>query len=166
MSIKKYFAGLAAAAFAGTSIVALGAGSAAADTGDVTISPSADRPPAPGDERNFVGGVPTVTPLFEPNSETASSAAVVAFPAGVRSAWHTHPAGQTLIVTTGIGWVQQWGGPKQVMQTGDVVWTPGGVKHWHGATSTSPMTHTAIQGTRDGTNVSWLEPVSDQQYLG
>lgn len=78
--------------------------------------------------------------------------------------WHTHPLGQNLIVTAGTGWIQQEGGEKQVIRPGDVIWTPPGVKHWHGATSTTGMTHMAIQEEQDGKNVEWLEPVTDAQY--
>jgi 4-carboxymuconolactone decarboxylase len=88
----------------------------------------------------------------------------VTFEPGARSAWHTHPRGQTLIVTTGTGRVQQWGGPVQELHAGDVVWTPPGVKHWHGAAPTTAMTHTAIQESVDGRNVDWLEKVTDAQY--
>ncbi len=86
------------------------------------------------------------------------------FAPGARSAWHTHPRGQILIVTEGTGWVQQWGGPTQVMRKGDVVWIPPGVKHWHGATSASSVTHLALQEEVNGKNVSWLEQVTDEQY--
>jgi quercetin dioxygenase-like cupin family protein len=105
-----------------------------------------------------------VTPLFQPTVHTRASGGSVAFEAGARSAWHSHPAGQTLIVTSGMGWVQEWGASKQEIKAGDVVWTPPGVKHWHGATATDRMTHTAIQEQVDGTAVDWMEQVSDEQY--
>jgi quercetin dioxygenase-like cupin family protein len=82
-----------------------------------------------------------------------------------RSAWHTHPAGQTLVVTSGIGWVQQWGGDKHQMNVGDVIWTPPGVMHWHGATTTEAMTHIAITGAVDDRNVDWMDKVTDDEYL-
>lgn len=82
------------------------------------------------------------------------------------SAWHTHPAGQRLIVTSETGWVQQWGDARHEISTGDVVWTPPGVKHWHGATSNGEMTHIAIQEEVDGRFVDWMEKVSDEEYLG
>jgi 4-carboxymuconolactone decarboxylase len=88
----------------------------------------------------------------------------VTFEPGARSAWHTHPRGQALIVTSGTGRVQQWGGPVQEIRAGDVVWTPPGVKHWHGAAPTTAMTHTAIQESLDGRNVEWLEKVGDAEY--
>ena len=78
---------------------------------------------------------------------------------------HT-PVGQTLVITSGLGWVQQWGGPKQEVRAGDVVWFPPGIKHWHGASATTAMTHIAIQEAVDGKNVDWLEQVSDEQYRG
>jgi quercetin dioxygenase-like cupin family protein len=81
-----------------------------------------------------------------------------------RTAWHVHPLGQTLIVTAGSGWVQQWGGPVQVIRPGDVVRIPPGQKHWHGATATTGMTHIAIQEQRDGKTVDWMDKVSDEQY--
>ena len=86
------------------------------------------------------------------------------FEPGARSAWHTHPLGQTLIVTAGTGWIQPWGGPIQEIREGDVVWIPSGQKHWHGATPTTRMTHIAITEFLDGKNVEWMEKVSDQQY--
>jgi quercetin dioxygenase-like cupin family protein len=90
----------------------------------------------------------------------------VTFLPGARSNWHTHPAGQVLIVTEGTGWVQEEGQDKHVMQPGDVVWCPPGVKHWHGATDTTAVTHIAIQQYADGENVIWMEPVTDEQYAG
>ena len=88
----------------------------------------------------------------------------VTFEPGARSAWHTHPAGQILIVTSGVGWVQEWNGDKREIRPGDVIWTPPGVKHWHGATATNEMSHVAIQELVDGRNVDWMEDVSDEQY--
>ncbi|MNP54167.1 Cupin domain protein [compost metagenome] len=86
------------------------------------------------------------------------------FQPGARSAWHTHPLGQNLIVSTGVGWIQQEGGEKILIKPGDVIWTPPGVKHWHGATKTTGLTHLAIQEVQGGKNVEWLEPVTDEQY--
>jgi quercetin dioxygenase-like cupin family protein len=90
--------------------------------------------------------------------------ASVTFEPGARTAWHSHPLGQTLIVTAGLGWVQSWGGPVEDIRSGDVVWFPPGEKHWHGATPTSGMTHIAIQEKLDGKLVDWLEQVSEAQY--
>jgi quercetin dioxygenase-like cupin family protein len=112
---------------------------------------------------NFAGNV-MVTPIFAATEPLVTGGASVAFEPAARSAWHTHPAGQTLFVTSGIGWVQEWGGPKIEVKPGDVIWTPPGVKHWHGATATTSMTHVAVQGVVGGKNVEWAEPVSDAQY--
>ena len=128
------------------------------------ISPDASRPPTAGSADFFTGDV-LVKPLFNATEYTDTSGGQVTFTPGARSAWHTHPAGQTLIVTSGTGWVQQWDGEKQQINPGDVIWTPPGVKHWHGATATEEMTHIAIQDVVDGTNVDWMEKVSDDQYL-
>jgi quercetin dioxygenase-like cupin family protein len=88
----------------------------------------------------------------------------VIFTPAARSAWHTHPAGQILIVTSGTGWIQEEGGQKREIKPGDVIWTPPGVKHWHGATATNSMSHMAITNMVDGKNVDWMEQVSDDQY--
>jgi quercetin dioxygenase-like cupin family protein len=88
----------------------------------------------------------------------------VTFAPGARSAWHTHPLGQTLIITSGLGWVQREGGPIEEVRAGDVIWFPPGLKHWHGASPTNGMSHIAIQETLNGKNVEWLEKVSDEQY--
>jgi quercetin dioxygenase-like cupin family protein len=128
------------------------------------ISPDESRPAGPGSADTFTGQV-SVKPLFNPNAVRNTGSAEVAFTPSARTAWHTHPAGQTLIVTTGTGWIQQWGGQKQSIKPGDVIWTPPGVKHWHGATDTTTMTHIAIQDSVDGRPVDWLEHVTDEQYL-
>jgi quercetin dioxygenase-like cupin family protein len=128
------------------------------------ISPDESRPPTPGPADTFTGQV-SIKPLFNPNTVRTTGAAEVTFSPCARTAWHTHPAGQTLIVTTGTGWIQQWGVQKQSIKLGDVVWTPPGVKHWHGATDTTTMTHIAIQDSVDGRPVDWMEHVTDDQYL-
>lgn len=115
---------------------------------------------APG---NFVGNA-RIDPLFAAREPSTVSAGAVTFQPGARSAWHTHPKGQMLVVTAGVGWIQQVGGEKTVIKPGDVIWTPPGVKHWHGATATTGMTHIAIQEAVDGKNVVWMEPVSEAQY--
>lgn len=116
-----------------------------------------------GAPANFVGSA-RIDPLFPARSPSRVSAGVVTFQPGARSAWHTHPLGQALVVTAGTGWVQQEGAEKTLIKPGDVVWTPPGVKHWHGATATTGMTHMAIQEALDGNNVEWLEPVTQAQY--
>jgi quercetin dioxygenase-like cupin family protein len=116
-----------------------------------------------GAPTNFVGAA-RIDPLFPVRTPSRVSAGYVTFQPGARSMWHTHPLGQTLVVTAGSGWVQEAGGEKHSIKPGDVIWTPPGVKHWHGATSTTGMTHMAIQESLDGNNVEWMEPVTAQQY--
>jgi quercetin dioxygenase-like cupin family protein len=114
----------------------------------------------------FTGTV-RIDPLFlKPEEPARTTGAYVTFEPGARTAWHTHPLGQTLIVTAGNGLVQREGGPIETINPGDVVWFPPGEKHWHGAAPTTPMTHIAIQEELDGTSVDWLEHVSDEQYQG
>jgi 4-carboxymuconolactone decarboxylase len=129
----------------------------------MTITRRDSRPTVAGPEANFTGHV-RVTPLFDATETNRASAASVSFAAGARSAWHTHPRGQTLIVTSGTGYVQQSGGPIEVIREGDVVWTPPGVKHWHGAAPDSAMTHIAMQEAEAGKAVEWMEKVTDEQY--
>ncbi|WP_297020312.1 cupin domain-containing protein [Thalassospira sp.] len=111
----------------------------------------------------FTGDV-YVEMVFENKDPFVVNSGKVTFMPGARSNWHTHPAGQMLIVTEGTGWVQEEGKEKHVMQPGDVVWCPPGVKHWHGATDTTSVTHYAVQQFEDGKNVEWLEPVTDAQF--
>jgi quercetin dioxygenase-like cupin family protein len=144
------------------SLVLVGAGSVHAES--TVISPNGSRPSAKGAVEYFTGSV-VVDPLYPANADTTSVGGLVTFEPRARSAWHTHPAGQVLIVTSGTGWVQEEGGEKQVIRPGDVVWTPPGVKHWHGATATNGMSHIAITNLRDGRNVDWMEKVSDEEYL-
>ena len=132
-------------------------------TPQITITPTAAQTTTTGAADRFTGAV-LVQTLFSPNEPSRSSGGLVTFQPGARSAWHTHPLGQVLIVTEGVGWIQQWGGPVQVMHKGDVIWIPPGVKHWHGATSTSAVTHIAVQEQVDGVAVNWLEKVTDEQY--
>ena len=111
----------------------------------------------------FTGSV-RVEPLFAPTAPARAAAASVTFEPGARTAWHTHPLGQTLIVTAGLGYAQRWGGPIEEIRPGDVVWFPPGEKHWHGASPATAMTHIAIQEQLDGKVVDWLEHVSDDEY--
>jgi len=111
----------------------------------------------------FTGTV-RIDPLLQAPDPAIVSCALVTFEPGARTAWHTHPLGQTLIVTAGCGWVQREGGATEVVHAGDVVWFPPGEKHWHGATPTVAMTHIAIQERFDGKFVDWMEHVSDEQY--
>ena len=111
----------------------------------------------------FTGSV-RIQPLFEAPEPARVSGASVTFEPGVRTAWHTHPLGQTLIVTSGLGWAQRAGGPIEEIRPGDVVWFAPNEKHWHGASSTTAMTHIAIQEALDGKVVEWMEKVTDEEY--
>lgn len=113
---------------------------------------------------DFFTGNARVEPLFSPTKELAVAGAYVTFEPGARSSWHTHPAGQRLVVIAGVGRTQEWGKPIQEIRAGDVVVCPPGVKHWHGASPDSAMTHLAVTGNADGTTVNWLEKVTDEQY--
>jgi quercetin dioxygenase-like cupin family protein len=121
------------------------------------------QPSGKGPEDWFSGTV-RVDPLFSANEARRGAAASVTFEPGARTAWHTHPLGQTLIVTAGCGWVQRQGGQVEEIHPGDVVWFEPNEKHWHGATPTTAMTHIAIQENLDGKVVDWMEKVIDQEY--
>ena len=127
------------------------------------IKRSGSQPSGKGPAEYFTGTV-RVDPLFNPPAPARAFGASVTFEPGARTAWHTHPLGQTLIVTAGCGLVQRRGGPIEEIRPGDVVWIPPGEKHWHGATATTAMTHIAIQEQLSGRVVDWLEKVSDEQY--
>ena len=120
-------------------------------------------PATQGPAEWFTGAVQVAT-LAQPPEPARVAAASVTFEPGARTAWHTHPLGQTLIVTAGSGWTQREGGPVEEIHPGDVVWIPPGEKHWHGATPTSAMTHIAIQERLGGKAVEWMEQVSEGQY--
>jgi quercetin dioxygenase-like cupin family protein len=138
--------------------------SAAPDAQDqIQIVSQSSRTSNPGAATFFTGHV-KVEQLFGMRDQSHVTGGIVTFDPGARSAWHTHPVGQILIVTQGAGLVQQWGSPAHAMQAGDVVWIPANVKHWHGASVQSPVTHIAIQEGIDGNVVNWLEPVTDAQY--
>lgn len=113
----------------------------------------------------FTGTV-RIDPLLNPFDAERVQGAAVTFEPGARTAWHTHPLGQTLIVTAGAGRAQRWGGPVEEIRPGDVVWFPPGEKHWHGAAPDTAMTHIALQEVKDGKVVDWMEKVSDEQYGG
>ena len=121
------------------------------------------QPSAVGPADYFTGRV-RVDPVWPANGGINASGGLVTFEPGARSAWHTHPAGQRLVVVSGVGLTQEWGKPIQEIRPGDVVWCPPGVKHWHGAAPTTAMTHLAVTGTADGKNVTWMEKVTDEQY--
>jgi len=130
---------------------------------DLEIKRAGSQPSKPGPSDWFSGSV-RIDPLFQTPDPARVGGASVTFEPGARTAWHTHPLGQTLIIVSGVGWVQREGGPVEEMRPGDVVWLPPGLKHWHGATPTNAMTHLAIQESLDGKAVEWLEKVSDAQY--
>jgi len=127
------------------------------------VTRSGTQPPGKGPDEYFTGSV-RIDPLFETPDPARTLGVSVAFEPGARTAWHTHPLGQTLIVTAGCGLVQSWGGPIEEIRTGDVLWCPPGEKHWHGAKPTTAMTHIAIVEKLDGKAVDWMEKVSDEQY--
>ena len=121
------------------------------------------RPSAVPPAEYFTGTV-RLDPLADAEGPSRVSVALVSFEPGARTAWHTHPLGQKLVVTAGCGWVRQEGGPVEEVRPGDAVWFPPGVRHWHGATPTTAMSHLAIQEAQDGSPVDWMEKVSDEQY--
>jgi quercetin dioxygenase-like cupin family protein len=127
------------------------------------IKRAGSQPSGKGPSDWFTGTV-RIDPLFQTTAPARTAGASVTFEPEARTAWHTHPLGQTLIVTAGCGWVQRDGGPIEEVQPGDVVWFPPGKKHWHGASPTTAMTHIAIQEGLDGKVVDWKEKVSDEQY--
>ena len=127
------------------------------------IKRSGTQPSNKGPADWFTGTV-RIDPLFQASAPARVAGASVTFEPRARTAWHTHPLGQTLIVTAGCGLVQRWGDKVEVIRPGDVVWFPPGEKHWHGAAATTAMTHIAIQESLDGKVVEWLEQVSDDQY--
>ncbi|MEO8606538.1 MAG: cupin domain-containing protein [Chloroflexota bacterium] len=129
------------------------------------IQRNGSRPSGKGKAEWFTGTV-RIDSLFEAHDPARVGGASVTFEPGARTAWHSHPLGQTLIVTAGCGRVQRWGGDIEEIRPGDVVWIPAGEKHWHGAAPTTAVTHIAIQEQLDGKAADWMEHVSDEQYQG
>ena len=129
------------------------------------IKRNGSQPSNTGPESWFTGTV-RIDPLFQVQAPARAAGNSVTFEPGARTAWHTHPLGQTLIVTAGCGLAQRWGGPLEQIRPGDVIWFPPGEKHWHGASPTTAMTHIAIQESLDGKAVEWFEHVSNEQYQG
>jgi quercetin dioxygenase-like cupin family protein len=127
------------------------------------IKRNGSRPSDKGPAEWFTGAV-RIDPLFQAQAPARVQGATVTFEPGARTAWHTHPLGQTVIVTSGLGWVQRWGGQIEEIRPGDVIWFAPAEKHWHGATATTGMTHIAVQESLDGKVVEWMEQVSDEQY--
>lgn len=148
------------------SLIALSllAGEAAAQPSQqIRISNAGSQPSVKGSEDNFTGAV-RVDGLFKGDLPARIGGGTVTFEPGARTAWHTHPLGQTLIVTAGVGYVQQEGGPRKEIRPGDIVWIPPNTRHWHGATASNGMSHIAIAEAENGTTVTWMEKVSDDQY--
>ena len=127
------------------------------------ITRTGSKPSIKGPANWFTGSV-RIDPLFDANNSRRAAAANVTFEPGARTAWHTHPLGQTLIITTGIGWVQREGSPVEEVRPGDVIWFEPNEKHWHGATATTGMSHIAIQENLNGKVVEWMEKVTEEQY--
>ena len=124
---------------------------------------SGSLPSLRGPEAWFTGAVRIDAP-FQATEPASVGGATVTFEPGARTAWHTHPLGQTLIVTQGRGWLQEWGKAAEILNQGDIAWIPPGVKHWHGASAQTAMTHIAIAESVNGSPVAWLEKVTDEQY--
>jgi quercetin dioxygenase-like cupin family protein len=129
----------------------------------VTVTRAGSQPSSTGAAAYFTGAV-RIDSRFQGSDPARVGGGIVTFEPGARTAWHSHPLGQTLIVTAGVGLVRQWDGPIQEIRPGDIVWIPPGVKHWHGAAATTGMTHIAIAEALDGKTVTWMEQVSDEQY--
>jgi quercetin dioxygenase-like cupin family protein len=129
------------------------------------IKRAGSRPSSKGPGDWFTGSV-RLDPIVDAPEPARIASSLVTFEPGARTAWHTHPLGQTLVVTAGAGRVQRWGGPIEDIRPGDVVWIPPGEKHWHGAAATTAMSHLAVQEKLDGTAVQWMEHVTDEQYAG
>lgn len=151
------------AAFCAAALQACAASAEEGAKGDQQISRAGEQASIAGPEQFFTGQV-RIDPVWPASEHINASGALVTFEPGARSAWHTHPAGQRLVVTSGVGMTQEWGKPIQMIRPGDVVWCPPGVKHWHGAAPTTAMTHMAVTPTLEGKNVNWMEKVSDEQY--
>ena len=150
---------ISAGAFAGQAMAA------EANKKSQTISRAGTQVSVKRSAKYFTGNV-RVDPLFPANDSAPFSGAYVTFEPGARSAWHIHPTGQHLLVTSGVGRTGEWGGPIEEIKAGDVIWCPPKLKHWHGASPTTALTHIAITGTLNGKNVEWMEKVTDEQYNG
>jgi len=131
----------------------------------ISITRNGSQPSTKGSIEYFTGAV-RIDSRFQRSDPARVGGGIVTFEPSARTAWHTHPLGQTLIVTAGAGLIQQWGGSIQEMKQGDVVWIPPGVKHWHGATATTGMAHIAVAERLDGKTADWMDRVTDEQYNG
>jgi quercetin dioxygenase-like cupin family protein len=158
-------AGATAFALPAMSCARTGTSSAKRQEFSMDIKRVGTQPSSKGPAEWFTGMV-RIDPLFQANAPARAAGASVTFEPSARTAWHTHPLGQVLIVTAGCGRVQRWGGPVEEIRPGDVVWFPPGEKHWHGASPTTAVTHIAIQEALDGKMVEWMEQVTDEQYKG
>jgi quercetin dioxygenase-like cupin family protein len=156
-------AGTTALAFPAMSCARVGVSSTKRQELSMEIKRVGTQPSSKGPAEWFTGSV-RIDPLFQANNPARAAGASVTFEPGARTAWHTHPLGQILIITAGCGRVQRKGGPVEEVHPGDVVWFPPGEKHWHGAAPTTAMTHIAIQEAQGGKVVDWMEHVSDDQY--
>jgi len=144
-------------------MVALSSVAGADASHEIRIARASDNPSVQAPANNFTGVV-RLESQFRGDAPARMAGAIVTFERGARTNWHTHPLGQTLIVTQGSGFVQRWGGSRQEIKVGDVVWIPADTKHWHGASESTSMSHVAITEALDGKTVEWMEKVSDQQY--
>jgi quercetin dioxygenase-like cupin family protein len=166
---RRHFLKAALAAVATTTAIARGQLNLTSlenlSTMDLEIIRNGSQPSSKGPSDWFTG-ITRIDPLFAAKESARAAAALVTFEPGARTAWHTHPLGQTLIVTAGLGRVQREGGPVQEIRPGDVVWFPPGLKHWHGASPTTAMSHIAIQEHLNGKVVDWMEKVADDDYNG
>lgn len=149
--------------FSAIALVLLENAAASTSPEGMRIVHTGSAPSNAGPVSNFSGNA-QVQPVLNAEGSSRLSAGFVTFEPGARSAWHTHPAGQLLVIVAGTGWVQEAGKPRQTVHAGDVIWTPPGVKHWHGATATTSMTQLATQETVGGRNVDWMEKVTDAQF--
>lgn len=151
-------------AIAATTAIPTGAMALQEGQQTMTITRKQDQQSIEGPAENFTGKA-TITGMFAREAPSRMTGAIVRFEPGARTAWHSHPLGQTLIVTEGTGWTQIAGGGKYEFHEGDILWCPADKKHWHGATPHQGMTHIALQESLDGTNVTWMEKVTDEEYL-
>jgi len=145
------------------SIVLCASAASAQSNQMITVTRPGSQPSAAGPAENFTGSV-RVDSRFQGTAPARIGGGIVTFEPGARTAWHSHPLGQTLIVTAGVGLVQEWDGPVQDIRPGDIVWIPPGVKHWHGATSANGMSRIAVSEALDGKAVEWMEQVTEEQY--
>ncbi len=153
----------ALASFGAAALMPIVANAASKEQSSMRITRSGESPSQKGPAEYFTGQV-RIDSRFSTTAPARTGGGTVTFEPGARTAWHTHPLGQTLLITSGVGWVQIEAGPKEEVRPGDIVWFPPGVKHWHGATAATAMSHIAIAEALDGKSVDWMEKVTDAQY--